>query len=68
MLFICCHNDADTAQIKRHGDTFLSTRQDSDLHGFGVENMKQTVEKHGGTIEFEIHPASFAVHIMLGKE
>lgn len=66
MLFITCENDADISKIRRQGETFLSTKDQPVLHGFGTENMKQIVRKAGGTIEFETVHNQFTVQIMLG--
>lgn len=66
MLFITCENDADIGKICRQGETFLSTKDQPVLHGFGTENMKQIVRKAGGTIEFETAHNQFTVQIMLG--
>lgn len=66
MLFITCENDADISKIRRQGETFISTKDQPALHGFGTENMKQIVSKAGGTIEFETTNNQFTVQIMLG--
>ena len=67
MLFITCVNDADTKSIRQHGDTFLSSKENPELHGFGIENMKKIVATAGGTIEFEVGHDRFTVQIMLGE-
>ena len=66
MLFITCENDADISKIRHQGETFISTKDQPALHGFGTENMKQIVSKAGGTIEFETTNNQFTVQIMLG--
>lgn len=68
MLFISCENDADTSKIRRQGDVFLSTKDQPAFHGFGTENMKNIVNKAGGTIEFEVSHNLFIVQIMLGGD
>lgn len=66
MLFISCRNDADLSKIRQKGDKFLSTKVNPELHGFGIENMKNIVAEAGGTIEFDMHDNHFSVEIMLG--
>lgn len=66
MLFITCSNNADLSRLRRSGDSFLSTKAQPDLHGFGIENMKRIVAKANGTIEFELGNDRFTVEIMLG--
>lgn len=66
MLFITCTNDADTSRIKRQGEEFITLKEHPELHGFGTKNMKKIVENAGGTIEYEIVPGKFTVHIILG--
>lgn len=66
MLFITCCNDADLSNIRRRGDTFLSTKTNPELHGFGIDNMRNIVETAGGTIEFNLSNDQFTVEIMIG--
>lgn len=66
MLFISCRNDADISKIKRHGETFVSTKEQPEIHGFGTENMRRIVNKAGGTIEFDVEMNQFVVQIMIG--
>ena len=68
MLFITCSNDADTTRINRRGDTFVSTKDQPEVHGFGIENMRRIVATAGGTIDFEIEKGQFTVQIMLGGD
>ncbi len=67
VLLITCVNDAHLASIKRRGDTFLSSKDRSELHGFGIQSMRGTVEKAGGSIEFHVGRDQFTVEIMLGS-
>lgn len=66
MLFITCINDADMTKINRQGDIFISTKDSSDIHGFGTMSMKKIVNEAGGTIEFEVAHGQFTVQIMIG--
>lgn len=66
MLFITCINDADMTKINRQDDIFISTKDSSDIHGFGTMSMKKIVNEAGGTIEFEVAHGQFTVQIMIG--
>ena len=66
MYFISCSNSADIHTIKKNGDTFVSSKPQPEVHGFGTENMKQIVETAGGTIEFIVEANRFTVEIMIG--
>lgn len=66
MLVITCENDADTEHLKRSGDTFLSGKEQPELHGFGLANMRKTVERAGGMLELEAKNGIFSVCIMFG--
>lgn len=66
MLFISCSNNADLSRLRKSGDSFLSTKSQPELHGFGIESMKRIVAKANGTIEFDLSNDNFTVEIMLG--
>lgn len=67
MLFLSCENDANPSKIKKKGEYFLSTKAFPELHGFGIENMRQIVKSADGTIEFWMKDDRFLVEIMLGR-
>lgn len=66
MLFISCKNDADLSKVRRRGDQFLSTKSRPELHGFGIDSMRDIVKKANGTIDIDTRNGKFAVEIMLG--
>jgi signal transduction histidine kinase len=44
---------------------FITTKKDKNLHGFGVENIKQRVEKYQGTSNFTCENNLFYVEILM---
>lgn len=63
-LFIDFINPIGEKVLIEDGRLF-STKQDKSYHGFGTANMKQRVEKYGGTIEYNSESNMFYVHINL---
>ena len=50
---------------KASGDSFLTTKKDTDAHGFGIKSIKYIVEKYGGVVSTEIHENRFIMNILL---
>lgn len=48
--------------------TFQTTKEEKNVHGYGLKNMKKSVEKYYGNIEFEINDNTFSlIAMLLGK-
>lgn len=41
------------------------TKQDKELHGYGLKNVEEVVKKHGGDMNYEVKDGWFQIHIML---
>lgn len=46
----------------------VSTKKDIEYHGFGIENIKEAVERNNGMLDIEIQNPNFSITIMLGNE
>ena len=57
-------------QIAQKGkDGFPATgKADKDSHGLGLSNMKSTVEKYHGTMDFKIKGKVFILSMMMKNE
>ena len=65
-LYICVTN-AMTGPVKRHGTTYLSTK-DSLSHGFGLMRVDRIVDKYAGYVNRQHEEGVFATEIMLPLE
>lgn len=45
--------------------SLVSSKQDKDLHGIGIKNIKAIVKKHEGMIQFYEESGDFCCHILL---
>ena len=43
----------------------VTTKSDKKNHGFGIRNVKDTVNKYGGSIEYGIKSGWFEVEILI---
>lgn len=50
---------------KKSSGLFKTTKDDTFMHGFGIENMKNICQKYGGTISFDNSETRFNVSILL---
>ena len=46
----------------------VSTKKDIEYHGFGIENIKEAVERNNGMLDIDIQHSNFSITIMLGNE
>ena len=46
MFYIICKNSMNPKTVKKNGERFITSKSDRHLHGFGVENIKNTVIEH----------------------
>lgn len=52
-------------QIKKESGRFLSTKDHSLLHGYGLRNVKRIVDDNGGTMDIHDAEGIFAVDVLL---
>lgn len=62
-FLITCLNSANESSIRRSGDAFLSSKEHPEIHGFGTQNMKNTVDAANGIIEFYTQNGEFRAEI-----
>ena len=43
----------------------FTTKKNKELHGYGMQNMRKTIEKYGGEITAEIEDGEFILTILL---
>lgn len=65
MLSIVCKNDVDISTINKEGDEFISSKDHSEIHGFGTRSIKTIVHQAGGWVDFQIKETLFIVSILL---
>ena len=63
-ILLSCSNSF-LGSRKQTGNVFLSTKADKTIHGIGLKNVKQIVDKYNGTIEYDINNNLFSVKIIL---
>lgn len=50
-----------------HRQAFYTTKENSKLHGFGLSNMRRTVERYGGMMHLSCTDLMFTVSIVIGR-
>ena len=66
-LIVGCANSSNE-QSKKSGERFLTTKEDAELHGFGISIMQQCCESVGGSMVIEEQNGSFAVRAVFPLE
>lgn len=66
-LYIDMKNPTDK-NIRLSGGSLITTKKDKTLHGFGIKNVIQRVEKYHGTYHFKLENNQFYVEIFLKNE
>lgn len=56
------------AEPQKRGGRFLSSKHGDEEHGWGIENVKEIVERNGGTMTVEYGNHVFYVYLMLISE
>ena len=64
-FLIQCVNDYDKTQVRYEDSVFLSTKDNSELHGIGTRSIRKIVSDAGGLVEFSMGEARFMVDIIL---
>lgn len=52
-------------RVRIKNNEIFTTKRDKQIHGFGLQSVKEIVEKHDGTISFEQEENVFTVIVML---
>lgn len=51
--------------LNRQGNRLITTKQNKELHGFGICNIQDSVEKYAGMVDIEIQGQEFVIDIVL---
>lgn len=51
--------------IKKDCNDFVSTKEDTDGHGFGIKNIRESVSKYGGTCSITYDDIEFSFSILI---
>ncbi len=54
-----------TGKLLKRGNYYQSTKSDKGIHGYGLQNIQNIVEKYHGTIQFKQERKIFSVSIFL---
>ena len=65
---IVCENNMDPQTIICNGNTFVSSKKDPAVHGYGTRNIRKIVEDAGGLVDYVIEGQTFTVKILLPME
>ena len=63
-LAIECYNTC-KEDLKIQENKLETTKKDNENHGFGIGNIKETVARYGGRLEFKCEKGIFSVKIMM---
>lgn len=64
-LFIEIQNPYEVTKIKKQGDTLLTNKDNRELHGYGLKNVKKIVDKYDGVFDVNYQEGIFCVNICL---
>ncbi len=65
MFFLVVENTYDGKQLIEEGGLCRTTKEDAQMHGLGMKNMKSCVERYYGTMEHETGKNTFILTLML---
>ena len=51
--------------VKHNGNKFLTTKKDSNLHGYGIQNLKESVYKYRGYVQIETENGIWKMNICI---
>jgi sensor histidine kinase regulating citrate/malate metabolism len=51
--------------LLRQGDRLLSSKEEKQDHGYGLENIQRIAEKYGGTVASDADEQEFSLHILI---
>lgn len=64
-MFLLSLNNSSTQMPMTIDDRFITTKEDKDAHGLGVESVKRIVDKYNGNISFQYDDEHFEVDILI---
>lgn len=62
-FYLSVQNSA--GEVKKSGDTYFSTKQDSHSHGYGIFRIDRVAKKYGGYVNRQNEEGVFATEIMV---
>lgn len=65
MFFLVVENTCEEQAIRMKNGELQTTKMNTSLHGFGMNNMRSCAEKYYGTIQYEVREGMFILTIML---
>lgn len=65
VLFVSCRNPTQSDRLQKAGPRFLSTKKEKIGHGFGISNIRRTVDAADGQCSFAADAHAFVVEIAL---
>lgn len=63
MFYLSCSNGMNRNTLHPSGDTFRTSKQPAQMHGYGIANMKQLVARNNGYFEIEVTDTEFHVYV-----
>lgn len=58
-------SNATSEKIKIRNNEIFTTKRNKEIHGFGLQSVKEIAEKYDGTVSFEQEDGAFSVIVML---
>ena len=68
MFFLVVENTYDGTSMRIKDGRLLTTKEDEEIHGMGMSNMRSCVEKYYGTMQYELGENMFILTLMLQGE
>lgn len=65
MFFLVAENGYDGKALREEGGVCHTTKDETQLHGIGMKNMRSCVERYYGTMEYEADKETFVLTLML---
>ena len=53
---------------KKINGRFITDKKNPELHGWGLENVKQIIQKYDGIIEMNYDKSSFEISVVVSRE
>ena len=60
-----CVKNAYNGCLQRRGKSFFTSKKDKTMHGLGLQNVREIVEKYNGLLDFSTEDNLFVVDIVL---
>ena len=64
-LTVCRISNNYKGEIKKKGDRFVSSKEDSDMHGIGIRNVERIVNNYSGYIQQDYDDGVYVVTVIL---